>query len=72
MPPPKSGFLSLRIDPGLKEAIKEAAQQDNRTVANWVETVLRQRCQELGIPIPEQRALFNDGSDETPQTRGNT
>ena len=60
MPPKKSEFLSLRINPGLKEAIKEAARRENRPVANWVETVLIQRCKKLGITIPEQKGLFDD------------
>ncbi len=64
MPPKKTAILNLRIDPALKEAIREAALRDQRSVANMVEVLIRRHCEAEGIPIPEQQSLFKDESDE--------
>lgn len=54
----KIATLNLRIDPGLKEAVREAADREHRSVANMVEMLIRRYCEESGIVIPEQNALF--------------
>ncbi len=64
MPPKKTAILNLRIDPTLKEAIREAAMRDQRSVANMVEVLIRRHCEAEGIPIPEQQSLFKDESDK--------
>ena len=63
MPPKKDATLNLRIDPILKEAVREAALLDHRSIANLIELLIRQHCEEVGIPIPEQQSLFKDGKD---------
>ena len=60
MPPKKTTTLNLRVDPAIKEAIREAAHLDNRSIANMIEVLIRQHCEEVGIPIPEQQTLFKD------------
>lgn len=60
MAPQKTALLNLRIDPALKEAAKEAAKRDHRSLANLVEVLIRRHCEANGIPIPEQQALFGD------------
>jgi len=60
----KTATLNLRIDPTLKEALRIAAQQDHRSIANLVEILIRQHCQEAGISIPEQSELFEVTSNE--------
>lgn len=50
----KVATLNLRIDPGLKEAVREAADLEHRSVANMVEMLIRRYCDETGIVIPEQ------------------
>jgi len=60
MPPKKTTTLNLRVDPAIKEAIREAALMDNRSIANMIEVLIRRHCEEAGIPIPEQQALFKD------------
>jgi hypothetical protein len=62
--PRKTATLNLRIDPAIKEAIQEAAIRDNRSVANMVEVLIRRHCETIGISIPEQLALLNEGDDE--------
>ena len=57
MVPGKSATLNLRIDPVLKEALREAAVRDHRSVANLIEVLIRRHCAEVGISIPEQQDL---------------
>ncbi len=63
MPQKKTATLNLRIDPVLKEAVKEAAELDQRSVANLIEVLIRRHCDEVGIRIPEQPDLFEDAND---------
>ena len=63
MAPRKTATLNLRIDPAIKEAVREAALHEHRSVANLIEVLIRRHCEELGIPIPEQQALFNGDSN---------
>ena len=48
--------MNLRVDPAIKEAIREAALQDNRSIANMIEVLIRRHCKEVGISIPEQNS----------------
>jgi hypothetical protein len=64
MPPKKTATLNLRIDPILKEAAREAAIREHRSVANLVELLIRKHCEEAGISIPEQQSLFQDEDNE--------
>ncbi len=59
MPATKTATLNLRIDPGIKEAVKMAADLEHRSVANFIELLIRVHCEEAGITIPEQRELFD-------------
>jgi len=54
----KISTLNLRIEPGLKEAVREAAAREHRSVANMVEMLIRRHCDQAGITIPEQSDLF--------------
>ena len=56
----KTATLNLRIDPVLKEAARIAAMADHRSIANFIEILIRQHCEEKGIPIPEQQEMFGD------------
>ena len=56
----KTATLNLRIDPVLKEAVRIAAMRDHRSIANLIEILIRQHCEDKGIPIPEQKELFGD------------
>ncbi len=58
MPKTKISTLNLRIEPGIKEAVREAATREHRSVANMVEMLIRRHCIETGISIPEQNELF--------------
>ena len=54
----KVSTLNLRIEPGLKEAVREAAAREHRSVANMVEMLIRRHCDHAGITIPEQNDFF--------------
>jgi hypothetical protein len=54
----KIATLNLRIDPAVKEAVREAAELEHRSVANMVEILIRRYCDEAGIVIPEQNEMF--------------
>ena len=55
----KIATLNLRIDPGLKEAVREAAELEHRSVANMVEMLIRRYCDEAGIVIPDHDELLS-------------
>ncbi len=54
----KISTLNLRITPNVKEAVREAAAREHRSVANMVEVLIRRHCDRAGIVIPEQSDLF--------------
>jgi len=64
MAPQKTATLNLRIDPALKDVLRVAAEQDHRSIANLIETLIRRHCKERGISIPEQQTLTLGGNDE--------
>ncbi len=59
MSPKKTTTLNLRVNPSIKEAIKTAANIEHRSVANMIELLIRQHCEQEGISIPEQQNLFD-------------
>ena len=63
MPAQKTTTLNLRVDPAIKEAVREAALRENRSIANMIEVLIRRHCEAEEIPIPEQQAPFKDEDD---------
>jgi hypothetical protein len=53
----KISTLNLRINPAIKEAVREAAAIEHRSVANMVEVLIRRHCDQQGISIPEQSKI---------------
>jgi hypothetical protein len=51
MPPRKTTTLNLRVDPAIKETLREAAHRENRSIANMIELLIRRHCEldQLGI-----------------------
>lgn len=60
----KTATLNLRIDPSLKEALRIAADAEHRSIANMIEILIRQHCEQEGIPLLEQHSLFGEQKDE--------
>lgn len=56
----KISTLNLRIEPGIKEAVREAAAREHRSVANMIEVLIRRHCDRAGISITEQTDLFTE------------
>lgn len=56
----KTATLSFRIDPGLKEALRIAADLEHRSIANMVEVLIRDYCEQRGIEIPPSEEAEND------------
>ena len=54
----KISTLNLRINPSIKDAVREAASREHRSVANMVEVLIRRHCDQAGSTIPEQSDLF--------------
>ena len=54
----KVSTLNLRINPAIKDAVREAAAVEHRSVANMVEVLIRRHCDQAGITITEQSDLF--------------
>ncbi len=45
----KTATLTFRIDPGLKDALRAATQQEHRPIANMVAVLIRDYCERHGI-----------------------
>jgi hypothetical protein len=55
----KTETLNLRVSPELKDLIRLAADREHRTLANFIEALVRKHCDELHIT----------GSEKQPQSR---
>ena len=52
----KTTTLTFRIEPGLKEALRTAADRDHRSIANMIAVMIRDYCGRNGVAIPEPGA----------------
>lgn len=53
----KTATLSFRIEPGLKDALRAAAEQEHRSIANMVEVMIREYCGRNAIAVQAPAAL---------------
>lgn len=53
----KTATLTFRIEPGLKEALRTAAHQEHRSIANMVEVLIRDYCERNGVKITGESNL---------------
>lgn len=44
----KTETLNLRVTPELKTLVRQAAAQEHRTIANFIEVLVRAHCPRLG------------------------
>jgi hypothetical protein len=61
----KTATLTFRIDPGLKDALRAAAQQEHRSIANMVEVLIRDYCEEHGIAIASPEDIENNSGEHS-------
>jgi len=59
----KISTLNLRIDPAVKNAVREAAAREHRSVANMVEVLIRRHCDREGISIRENGQPYPGNQD---------
>lgn len=51
----KTETLNLRVSPELKALIRKAADQEHRTLANFIEVLVRKHCDEHRIEARSKR-----------------
>jgi hypothetical protein len=59
----KTATLTFRIDPGLKEALRIAAQQEHRSIANMIEVLIRNYCDQHSIAVANPDENENNNGD---------
>lgn len=47
----KTATLTCRINPEIKQGLRLAAQQEHRSIANMIEVLIRDYCEQRGIKI---------------------
>ncbi len=52
----KTETLNLRVEPRIKDALRAAAEQEHRSLANMIEVMVIDFCARQGISIPERPA----------------
>jgi hypothetical protein len=65
----KTATLTFRIEPGLKEAVRTAAVNEHRSIANMIAVMIRDYCGRVGVTIQEQQALI---AEDQKLPRGNS
>lgn len=61
----KTATLTFRIDPSLKEALRIAAHAEHRSIANMVEVLIRDFCEQRGIAIPASKQAENNSGERS-------
>jgi hypothetical protein len=61
----KTTTLTFRVKSHFKEALREAAIREHRSIANMVEVLIRDYCVKNGIVICEQDELMVTTTDES-------
>lgn len=56
----KTATVTIRIDPAVKEALRTAAAQQHRSIANMVEVLILDHCKHSGIAIPTRATGTSD------------
>ena len=52
----KTTTLTFRIEPGLKEALRTAADREHRSIANMIAVMIREHCARVGVEIQKPEA----------------
>lgn len=54
----KTATLTLRIEPALKEALREAAVREHRSIANMIEILIRDYCSLKEIKLSNEKTAY--------------
>lgn len=60
----KTATLTFRIEPALKDALRAAALREHRSIANMVEVLIRNYCEQHDINILNKSDLSFTGQDD--------
>lgn len=60
----KISTLNLRINPAIKNAVRQAAAREHRSVANMVEVLIRRHCDQAGISIKDNARTGKPGTND--------
>lgn len=52
----KTETLNLRVSPELKDLVRLAAAREHRTIANFIEVLVREHCERLGVAANQELA----------------
>lgn len=52
----KSDTLNLRVSPSFKQALKAAADHEQRSMVNMLEVLVAQHCDNHQVPVPAKTA----------------
>jgi hypothetical protein len=63
----KTTTLTFRIEPGLKEAVRTAADLEHRSIANMIEIMIRDYCGRKEIAIGETDDLPRGSKKGSPR-----
>lgn len=55
--PRKTEKLTIRIDPVIKDVLRESAEKEHRSVANLLEVLIRKHASRLGIRIKNEKTI---------------
>lgn len=47
----KTATLTIRVEPDIKEALRIAAREEHRSIANMLEVLIREHCEKNSIAI---------------------
>ena len=61
----KTATLTCRIHPSLKDALRAAAQQEHRPMANVVEVLIYDYCEKHGIAIASPEDIENNSEEHS-------
>ena len=51
----KTDKLAIRIEPSIKEALREVAEQEHRSISNMIEFLIRDHCRKSGVTIKKNQ-----------------
>lgn len=62
----KTTTLTFRIDPEVKDALRTAAQQERRSLANMIDVMVLEYCRQHDIPVPPAGAAHRETRQSRP------
>ena len=61
MPSNKTATLTVRIAPEFKEALRDAAESEHRSISNMIEVLIRDHCRDHRIALQAEQKTNRNG-----------